>query len=351
MKTDLTLSDFDYELPNNLIAKYPVLRRDSSRMLVIDKKTGQIEHKHFFDIINYLEPSDILVLNNTKVIPARLTGKKSTGAGIEIFLTRFLGHNKWCSLIKNAKRLKENDIVKITDDLSVFIVKKGNAKEFGEGNIPENIVELIYEDNSMENILEKNGKIPLPPYIGREAEEKDKETYQTVYAKTLGSVAAPTAGLHFTEEILEKIKNKGVKIACITLNVGLGTFLPVKTSNIKDHKMHTESYFIPKVTADIVNNKKGNIIAIGTTTTRCLEANYLKNGKIVEGCDETDIFIYPPFKFNVVDKLLTNFHLPKSTLLMLISAFSSREIILESYKRAIDQKYRFFSYGDCTFLK
>lgn len=349
MKTNLTLDDFNYNLPENLIAKYPTQKRDEARMLVIDKLTGEIIHKHFYDFVDYLNPCDVLVLNNTKVIPARLLGKKETGANIEIFLTRYLGNNDWQAIIRNSKRLKDGDIVIISDILKVLIKKKGEANN--DGNIPEHLVELIHSAGSMEDILNKTGKIPLPPYIQREVEEKDKEDYQTVYAKVSGSVAAPTAGLHFTNEILEKIEKKGVKIAYVTLNVGLGTFLPVKVNDINNHKMHIESYFIPKETVDIINNKKGSLVAVGTTSLRCLEANFEKYGKIKEGYDETDIFIYPPYNFKVVDKLLTNFHLPKSTLLMLVSAFSSREIILSAYNEAIKNNYRFFSYGDCTFLK
>lgn len=349
MKTNLTLDDFNYNLPEELIAKYPTEKRDEAKMLVVDKITGNIVHKHFYDFVDYLNPNDVLILNNTKVIPARLLGKKETGANIEIFLTRYLGENDWQAIIRNSKRLKDGDIVIISDILKVLIKKKGEANN--DGNIPEHLVELIYSNGSMEDILNKTGKIPLPPYIQREVEEKDKEDYQTVYAKVSGSVAAPTAGLHFTNEILEKIEKKGIKIAYVTLNVGLGTFLPVKTNNINNHKMHTESYFIPKETADIINNKKGSLVAVGTTSLRCLEANFKKFGKIKEGYDETDIFICPPYNFKVVDKLLTNFHLPKSTLLMLVSAFSSREIILNAYNEAIKNNYRFFSYGDCTFLK
>lgn len=349
MKTNLTLDDFNYNLPEELIAKYPTEKRDEAKMLVVDKITGDMVHKHFYDFIDYLNPDDVLILNNTKVIPARLLGKKETGANIEIFLTRYLGNNDWQAIIRNSKRLKDGDIVTISDILKVLIKKKGEANN--NGNIPEHLVELIYSNGSMEEILNKTGKIPLPPYIQREVEEKDKEDYQTVYAKVSGSVAAPTAGLHFTSEILEKIEKRGIKIAYVTLNVGLGTFLPVKTNDINNHKMHTESYFIPKETADIINNKKGSLVAIGTTSLRCLEANFKKYGKIKEGYDETDIFIYPPYNFKVVDKLLTNFHLPKSTLLMLVSAFSSREIILNAYNEAIKNNYRFFSYGDCTFLK
>ena len=348
METKLTLSDFNYDLPENLIAKYPEEKRDFSRMLVLDKKTGEIEHKHFFDFVHYLNKDDVLILNNTKVIPARLIGRKETGAKIEVFLVRPLEKNLWGALIKNSKRLKTGDIITISDELKILLKEK---KEPIKDNIPEHTVELIYKNGNLEDVLNKFGSIPLPPYIQREAEEKDKETYQTVYAKITGSVAAPTAGLHFTKEILKKIEEKGVKIGYITLNVGLGTFLPVKVEDITSHKMHEESYTISEETSELINNKKGKLIAIGTTTTRCLEANFQKYGKITPISDKTDIFIYPPFEFKVVDKLLTNFHLPKSTLLMLISAFSSRELILKTYSNAVEEKYRFFSYGDCMFIK
>lgn len=348
MKTDFTLDDFNYNLPENLIAKYPTSKRDEARMLVLDKKTGDIEHKHFFDFVDYLKKDDILVLNNTKVIPARLMGHKKTGAKIEIFLTRPLNGKLWSALIRNSKRLKDGDIVEIAPDFKVLIIKKGEALE---GNVPENTIELLYDGQNIDEALEKFGTIPLPPYMQREATEKDKEDYNTVYAQITGSVAAPTAGLHFTNEILQEIEKKGIKICYITLNVGLGTFLPVKTNDINKHKMHTESYFIPKETADIINNKKGRLISIGTTTTRCLEACYQKFGEIKETRDETDIFIYPPYEFKVVDCLLTNFHLPKSTLLMLVSAFSTKEIILNTYNKAVLDNYRFFSYGDCMLIK
>ena len=346
--TNLKLSDFDYNLPNEQIAKYPTEKRDFARMLVLNKENGEIEHKHFYDFVNYLNKDDILILNNTKVIPARLIGNKNTGAKIEIFLTRPIENNLWMALIKNSKRLKTGDIVKISDELFVLIKEK---KEAEKDNVPEHLVELLYDGIKPDEVLEKFGKIPLPPYMEREANEKDKEDYNTVYAKISGSVASPTAGLHFTDEIIEKIKNKGIKIGYITLNVGLGTFLPVKTENINNHKMHTESYVIPEETANLINNKKGKLISVGTTTTRCLEACYKKHGKIIPTSDETDIFIYPPFEFKVVDKLLTNFHLPKSTLLMLVSAFSNRDIILKAYNIAVNEKYRFFSYGDCMLIQ
>ena len=344
---DLKLSDFDYELPNELIAKHPLEKRDFARMLVLDRKTGKVEHKHFYDFIDYLNKDDIVVLNNTKVIPARLFAKKETGAKIEVLLINPLENNLWNAIIRNSKRLKTGDIVKVSDELSILIKEKN---EDVDGNIPKHKVELLYEGTNPDEILNKFGSIPLPPYMEREATKQDKEDYNTVYAKISGSVASPTAGLHFTNEILERLKQKGVKIANITLNVGLGTFLPVKCEDIKKHKMHSEKYTISKETADIINNKKGKVFCIGTTSVRCLESCFQKYGKIVPTTDETDIFIYPPFKFKVTDKLLTNFHLPKSTLLMLVSAFSTKEIMLNVYKKAVDEKYRFFSYGDCMLI-
>ena len=366
----LSTLDFDYELPDELIAQFPLKKRDTSRMMVVSKEKKTIENKNFADFVSYLNPGDVLVLNNTKVLPARLLGKKETGANIEIFLLHPAGNkNKeskdgnnasgqktlWYALIKNLKRLKENDTVKISDDFAVKLLKKGSSHTSGPD---ENLVELVFNGEDLSSVLEKYGEIPLPPYIQRKNVQEDKNTYQTVFFFFSGSVAAPTAGLHFTPEILEKIKKKGVKIAYITLNVGLGTFLPVKKDNILNHKMHTESFEIPKDSAEIINSvlcpkdeiKKNNIVAVGTTVTRTLEAVYQKYGKILPVCDETDIFIYPPYDFKVIDKLLTNFHLPKSTLIMLVSALAGREFILEAYKKAVNEKYRFFSYGDCMFI-
>ena len=362
------VEDFDYFLPDKLIAQFPLKKRDNSRMMVLSRQNKSVENKYFYDFVNYLNPGDVLVLNNTKVLPARLIGTKSTGANIEIFLLHPAKEKSenceikpktlWYALIKNLKRLKPGDIVKISEELSVKLLQKGDSTLSGPD---ENLVELIFEGDDITNVLEKHGEIPLPPYIQRKICTEDKETYQTVFAKIPGSVAAPTAGLHFTPEILDIIGNKGIKIAYITLNVGLGTFLPVKENNILNHKMHTESFEISKESADIINsvlcqktedlcNKKNSIIAVGTTAVRTLEAVYKKYGKILAVTDETDIFIYPPYKFQVVDKLLTNFHLPKSTLIMLVSAFADRDFILSSYKKAVDEKYRFFSYGDCMFI-
>jgi len=352
----LSTLDFDYNLPEELIAQFPLKKRDTSRMMVLSRGKKSVEHKVFSDFINYLNKDDVLVLNNTKVLPARLLGQKETGAKIEIFLLHPAGKNEdgktlWYALIRNLKRLKEGDIVKIADDFCVKLLEKSAPKVSGPD---ENLVELLFEGNDLSKVLEKYGEIPLPPYIQRENVKEDKNTYQTVFAKIPGSVAAPTAGLHFTPETLSAIEKKGVKIVYITLNVGLGTFLPVKEDNILNHKMHTESFEIPEDTARIINetveNKKGNIVAVGTTVTRALEATYKKYGKILSIKDETNIFIYPPYEFKVIDKLLTNFHLPKSTLIMLVSALAGREFILSAYKKATDEKYRFFSYGDCMFI-
>lgn len=354
------LEDFDYFLPDELIAQFPLKKRDNSRMMVLSRENKHVENKHFFDFINYLEKGDVLVLNNTKVIPARLIGTKSTGANIEIFLlhpasdkNQNVGktdNSLWYALIKNLKRLKPGDTICVSDELSVKLLQKGELTSSGPG---ENLVEVIFKGDELSNLLEKYGEIPLPPYIQRKNVQEDKNTYQTVFAKIPGSVAAPTAGLHFTPETLDAIRKKGVNVVYITLNVGLGTFLPVKEKNILDHKMHTESFEIPQDAADAINKVKAeskNIVAVGTTVTRALEATHQKYGKILPVKDETDIFIYPPFEFKVVDKLLTNFHLPKSTLIMLVSALAGRDFILESYKKAVDEKYRFFSYGDCMFI-
>lgn len=340
----MNLSDFNYHLPKELIAQSPIEGRSGSRMLVLGAD-GEIQHKKFTDFINYLNEGDLLVLNDTKVIPARLLGKRETGAAVEIFLLKPMENFNWSALIKNSKRLKVEETIVISEKLGVKIVQKASGEE------NTHIVELIFDKNeSIYDVLNEVGKIPLPPYITREAEKKDAEVYQTVFARNLGSVAAPTAGLHFTKEILKQIESKGVKIAYITLVVGLGTFLPVKCENVLEHKMHSESFEISEVAANLINNTKGKIVAVGTTVTRALEATHQKYGKICPIKDETDIFIYPPYEFKVVNKLLTNFHLPKSTLIMLVSAFSGKENIMCAYKSAVEHQYRFFSYGDCMLL-
>ena len=336
--------DFDYNLPEELIAQHPADKRDFSRLMVVDRKTGKREDKHFYDIIDYLNEGDLLVMNDTRVIPARLFGhREGKEEKIEVFLLENIEDDKWEVLVKPGKKMKIGTKCIFSDELSLEVI---DIKE--DGN---RIVEFFY-NGIFQEILDRLGNMPLPPYIKEKL--KDKERYQTVYSKNPGSVAAPTTGLHFTKELLKKIEEKGVKLAYITLNVGLGTFRPVKVDDVKNHKMHSEFYQISKETADLINETKKNnkrIISTGTTTTRTLESVYKKNGKIKEDSGWTDIFIYPGFEFNVIDCQITNFHLPKSTLIMLVSALASKEIILDAYKDAVDKKYRFFSFGDAMFLK
>ena len=340
----MKLSDFDYELPEELIAQTPISKRDTSRLMVLDKKTGEITHKHFHDIIHELNKGDVLVLNDTKVIPARLIGtKEETGAVIELLLLKDLGENVWECLSRPAKRLKEGTIVTFSPKLKAEVVEKKD-----EGIVR---VRLIYNGILME-ILDELGEMPLPPYIHEKLQDKDR--YQTVYAKNIGSAAAPTAGLHFTKELLDELKNKGVEILFITLHVGLGTFRPVEVENVLEHHMHSEFYQMSKEVADKLNlaKKEGRkIYAVGTTSVRTLETIMHKYHEFRECSGNTDIFIYPGFEFQAIDGLITNFHLPKSTLLMLVSALSSREIILHAYKIAVEEKYRFFSFGDAMFIK
>ena len=336
--------DFDYTLPEALIAQHPADKRDFSRLMVVDRKTGQREDKHFYDIIDYLNEGDLLVMNDTRVIPARLFGHRpEKEEKIEVFLLENIEKDKWEVLVKPGKKMKIGTKCIFSDELSLEVI---DIKE--DGN---RVVEFSYE-GIFQEILDKLGNMPLPPYIKEKL--KDKERYQTVYSKNPGSVAAPTAGLHFTKDLLKRIEDKGVKLAFITLNVGLGTFRPVKVDDVKNHKMHSEYYQISKETADLINKTKKNnkrIISTGTTTTRTLESVFKKNGQIKEDSGWTDIFIYPGFEFNVIDCQITNFHLPKSTLIMLVSALANREIILDAYKDAVDKKYRFFSFGDAMFLK
>lgn len=348
----MNISEFDYELPENLIAQLPADKRENSKMLVLDKNNKTIEHKHFFDITDYIDSNSILVLNNTKVLPARLYGTKETGAKIEVFLLESQGEGKfWSCLIKPSKRVKPDNIITISEELKVRPIKR--LEDDGEW-----LVELIHEGDLFE-ILHKVGNIPLPPYIERklksdELKQFDMERYQTVYAKDEGSVAAPTAGLHFTQEILEKLKAKGVEIVYVTLNVGLGTFRPVKCENILEHKMHSETFEITQEAADKINSAKAQgkkLIAVGTTTVRTLETAYKKYGCLKACHDHSELFIYPPYEFKVIDSLITNFHLPKSTLLMLVSALAGKDFIFNAYKEAIKNEYRFFSYGDCMLIK
>ena len=341
MKTD----DFDFYLPEELIAQHPIEKRDSSRMMVVDRNTGDIEHKHFSDIIDYLKEGDVLVLNDTKVMPARLFGEKiDTKAHIEVLLLKKHDGDNWECLVKPAKRVKIGTVISFGNGLL-----KAKCIGVGEEGIRE--FQFIYEGIFYE-ILDKLGTMPLPPYIKEKLEDKDR--YQTVYAKNIGSAAAPTAGLHFTKELLEKIKAKNIKICYITLHVGLGTFRPVSVTDVTKHKMHSEFYSMSSSVASILNEAKKDkrrIIAVGTTTTRTLETIMSKYNKFTECGGWTDIFIYPGYQFKGIDALITNFHLPKSTLLMLVSAFSSKEIMLSAYKEAVLEKYRFFSFGDSMFIK
>ena len=337
MRTD----DFDYNLPEDLIAQSPLKDRSSSRLLVLDKETGEYEDKIFKDIIDYLNPGDTLVINDTKVLPARLIGvKEETEAKIELLLLKDMGGNAWECLAKPVKRLKIGTIVSFGDGL----LKARVDKILDEGIVH---VTLVYEGILVE-VLDKLGTMPLPPYIHKTLED------QSVYAKNLGSAAAPTAGLHFTNELLDKIKKKGVNIAKITLHVGLGTFRPVNVEDVTKHKMHSEYYIMDENTAKILRDTKENgkrVIAVGTTSVRTIETIMQREGNYKSSSGNTDIFIYPGYEFKGVDAIITNFHLPKSTLIMLVSAFAGKENILNAYKHAIDEKYRFFSFGDAMFIK
>lgn len=347
----ILLSDYDYELPESLIAQLPADKRDNSKMMVLEKDHHSILHKHFYDIVDLIDKDTILVLNNTKVMPARLIGYKDTGAKIEVFLLKALEDRKWEVLIKPSKRIKENTVVKISDELYVKAIER--TEEDGGW-----IVELLYEGDILD-VLHRNGNIPLPPYIERKLADEDIkkldfERYQTVYAKDEGSVAAPTAGLHFTEDILNRLKEKGVEIVYVTLNVGLGTFRPVKCENVLEHKMHSEVFEITEEAARLINEAKvkgKKLTAVGTTTVRTLETAFQQFGEIKACKSASELFIYPSYEFKVVDNLITNFHLPKSTLLMLVSALAGKDFIFEAYGEAIKNEYRFFSYGDCMFIK
>ena len=341
MKTD----DFDFDLPEELIAQTPLERRDASKLLVLDKTTREISHRHFTDVIDYMEKGDTLVLNDTKVMPARLYGvKEETGAVIEVLLLKDEGNNVWECLTKPAKRIKEGTIV-----------------SFGDGKLKAKCMEVLDEGirkfkleykGILYEILDELGEMPLPPYIHEKL--KDKDRYQTVYAKNVGSAAAPTAGLHFTKDLLEKIKDKGVNIAYITLHVGLGTFRPVNVEDVTKHKMHSEYYVMSADVADLLNRTKEDghkIISVGTTSTRTLETIASLYGKFKECSGWTDIFIYPGYEFKGIDYLITNFHLPKSTLVMLVSALAGKDNIMKAYNEAIENKYRFFSFGDSMLIK
>ena len=338
-------SEFSFYLPEELIAQHPLEKRDESRLMVLDKKTGEIEHKKFYDIIDYLEKGDTLVLNNTRVMPARLIGEKEvTGGKIEFLLLKRIEGDKWECLAKPGKS-----------------AKVGRKFTFGNGKLKAEVVDVHEDGNRIvefkyngifEQVLDELGEMPLPPYIHEKLE--DKEMYQTVYSKEVGSAAAPTAGLHFTEELLERIKEKGINIAYVTLHVGLGTFRPVKVENIEEHDMHSEYYVLDQENAKIINDTKdrGNrVISVGTTSTRTLETIGDETGHVKAQSGWTNIFIYPGYKFKIIDNLITNFHLPESTLIMLVSALAGKENILNAYNLAVKEKYRFFSFGDAMFIK
>ena len=341
----MNVKDYDYDLPEELIAQGPLEDRSSSRLMVLDRQTGDVEHRHFTDILEYLHPGDCLVINNTKVIPARLFGvKEDTQAKIEVLLLKRKENDIWETLVKPGKK-----------------AKPGTKLVFGDGLLTAEVVDVVEEGNRLiqfhydgifEEILDQLGQMPLPPYITHQL--KDKNRYQTVYAKYDGSAAAPTAGLHFTKELLQKVKDMGVDIAEVTLHVGLGTFRPVKVENVLDHHMHSEFYMVSQEAADKINRAKESghrVIAVGTTSTRTLEAAADENGRLHETSGWTEIFIYPGYQFKVIDALITNFHLPESTLVMLVSALAGREHVLNAYEIAVQEKYRFFSFGDAMLIQ
>lgn len=340
----LKTSVFYFDLPEELIAQDPLLDRSSSRLLMLDKRTGDTKHETFKNVIDYLNPGDCLVLNNTKVIPARLIGNRETGGAVEVLLLKRHGSDVWECLVKPGKKCKP-----------------GAKLVFGDGILKAEVMETVEEGNRLiqfeyegifEEVLDKLGEMPLPPYITHKLQDKNR--YQTVYAKYEGSAAAPTAGLHFTNELLKKIEEKGVKIAYVTLHVGLGTFRPVKVDNVLEHHMHSEYYEITKEAADTINEakKRGNkVICVGTTSCRTIESAADENGHLEPKCDNTEIFIYPGYKFKVLDELITNFHLPESTLVMLVSALAGKDNVLNAYEEAIKERYRFFSFGDAMFIR
>ena len=345
MTEGINVKDYDYDLPEELIAQDPLEDRSSSRLMVLDRQTGDVEHRHFTDILEYLHPGDCLVINNTKVIPARLFGvKEDTQAKIEVLLLKRKENDIWETLVKPGKK-----------------AKPGTKLVFGDGLLTAEVVDVVEEGNRLiqfhydgifEEILDQLGQMPLPPYITHQL--KDKNRYQTVYAKYDGSAAAPTAGLHFTKELLQKVKDMGVDIAEVTLHVGLGTFRPVKVENVLDHHMHSEFYMVSQEAADKINRAKESghrVIAVGTTSTRTLEAAADENGRLHETSGWTEIFIYPGYQFKVIDALITNFHLPQSTLVMLVSALAGREHVLHAYEIAVKERYRFFSFGDAMLIK
>ena len=343
MVSPMKTEDFWYDLPEELIAQTPLQQRDASRLLVLDRKTGETCHKHFYDILDYLQPGDCLVMNDSRVLPARLLGKRPSGGAVELLLLKDKGNSLWECLAKPGRKLQP-----------------GQEVIFGDGELTATIREILDDGNRLVEfhytgifleVLERLGKMPLPPYI--KTQLQDQERYQTVYSREVGSAAAPTAGLHFTEELLEKLKAKGISFAFVTLHVGLGTFRPVKVENINDHHMHSELCILTEKTAKTLNETRaagGRIICVGTTSCRTLESLALVDGTFVAGSKWTDIFIYPGYQFRAMDGLITNFHLPESTLVMLVSAFAGRENVLKAYGEAVQEKYRFFSFGDAMLI-
>ena len=342
----MQLADFDYSLPEELIAQHPAMRRDSSRLMVLRRSCASICVDEFAHILDYFEPGDLLIANDTRVIPARLLGQKSTGGRVEVFLVRRQprGEEVWSCLLRSNKSLREGTLLQLEGGIEARLLPGGEA--------PYRLVSFEPQGQAFEEALEGAGRMPLPPYIRREVEVSDRERYQTVFASRKGAVAAPTAGLHFTDTILEALKAKGVEIRTLTLHVGLGTFLPVRVEDVAHHRMHEEHYHIPQETVDaVVRAKSGakRVFALGTTTTRALEHAAI-DGHLRAGEGMSDLFIYPGFEFRVIDALITNFHLPKSTLLMLVSAFAGRDFALSAYRRAVQERFRFFSYGDCMLI-
>lgn len=340
----MNLTDFDYYLPEELIAQTPIEPRNASRLMVLNPNRKTIEHRKFFELKNFLQPNDCLIFNDTRVIPARLIGKKSTGARVEVFLLRRIDLKRWEVLVKPGRKIQPGTKIEFTDELSCEVIDR---TDFGG-----RVIEFEF-DGVFENILEKAGEIPLPPYIHEKLD--DSERYQTVYNRIEGSAAAPTAGLHFTKDQLDDLKSIGIKFGFLTLHVGLGTFRPVNEERIEDHKMHSEFFSLPESVAELINETKknnGRVIAVGTTSVRTLESVAQEfSGEIRAFSGSTDIFIFPGYKFKIVDAMITNFHLPKSTLIMLVSAFAGREFLLDAYKTAVENRYRFFSFGDAMFIE
>jgi len=339
----MKLSDFSYHLPEELIAQTPLANRSASRLLVLDRKTGAWEDRHFEDVLSYFQEGDCLIVNDSRVIPARLQARRPTGGAVEIFLLRPYGDDRWECLVKPGRNAREGQIL-LLGDLTARVDSVTD-----DGN---RIITFSCESGDVTDRLKALGEVPLPPYIHEKL--ADAERYQTVYSRAEGSVAAPTAGLHFTSDLLQALKNRGVRIGSVTLHVGLGTFRPVKVEDPTTHRMHSEYYILPRETAELINETKargGRVTAVGTTATRVLETVGRQGLPLTAGSGDTDIFIYPGFEFRVIDRLITNFHLPESTLIMLVSAFAGRESVLRAYEHAVEEKYRFFSFGDAMFLK